>query len=158
MGEASLSGVLLWPAPKLPVNLYGLREGGWYGGKETIEGGIWYRLHRFCIILFSYWAPSSALPYKEYKTTPHGGPHPSHQLPIITGISIFDIIIHSVSPAKELSHPNEKKGLGCPRDSSGLSPRESNGLSPPSESNEIFRFYNSTQILTIEVLMRILII
>ena len=48
------------------------------------------------------------------------------------------IIIHSVSPAKELSNTNEKKS--------------SNGLSPPSESNEIFRFYNS-HMLTITLLV-----
>ena len=48
---------------------------------------------------------------------------------------LFIIIIHSVSPAKEVSITNEKK-------------RDSNGLSPPSESNEIFRFYISTKILT----------
>ena len=48
------------------------------------------------------------------------------------------IIFHSVSPAKELSNTNEKKS--------------SNGLSPPSESNEIFRFYNS-HMLTITLLV-----
>ena len=48
------------------------------------------------------------------------------------------IIIHSVSPAKELSNTNEKKS--------------SNGLSPPSESNEIFRFYNY-HMLTITLLV-----
>ena len=48
------------------------------------------------------------------------------------------IIFHSVSPAKELSNTNEKKS--------------SNGLSPPSESSEIFRFYNS-HMLTITLLV-----
>ena len=48
------------------------------------------------------------------------------------------IIFHSVSPAKELSNTNEKKS--------------SNGLSPPSESNEIFRFYNA-HMLTITLLV-----
>ena len=48
------------------------------------------------------------------------------------------IIIHSVSPAKELSNTNQKKS--------------SNGLSPPSESSEIFRFYNS-HMLTITLLV-----
>ena len=48
------------------------------------------------------------------------------------------IIIHSVSPAKELSNTNEKKS--------------SNGLSPPSESSEIFRFYNY-HMLTITLLV-----
>ena len=49
------AGLVVWRAglarsTKLPVNLYGLGEGG---GEESIERGIWYRLHRFCIILFS---------------------------------------------------------------------------------------------------------
>ena len=60
-----------------------------------------------------------------------------------------------MSPAKELSNMNEKKsstGLS-PRDSNGLSPRESNGLSPPSESNEIFRFFDLTKMLTMVVLV-----
>ena len=48
------------------------------------------------------------------------------------------IIFHSVSPAKELSNTNEKKS--------------SNGLSPPSESSEIFRFYNY-HMLTITLLV-----
>ena len=48
------------------------------------------------------------------------------------------IIFHSVSPAKELSNTNEKKS--------------SNGLSPPSESSEIFRFYNA-HMLTITLLV-----
>ena len=54
----------------------------------------------------------------------------------LTSSLIFTI--HSVSPAKEVTSTAEKK-----RDSNGL--RESNGLSPPSESNEIFRFYNAGQ-------------
>ena len=127
MGEAALSGVLVWPAPKLPVNLYGLREGG--GG--SIEGRIWYRLHRFCIILFSHWAPWT-LPYESTHS-------PVHRIHILTNISIVILIVHSVSPAKELSSTNEKKS--------------SNGLSPPSESNEIFRFYDRTKMLTMVVLM-----
>ena len=49
------------------------------------------------------------------------------------------IIFHSVSPAKELSNTNEKKS--------------SNGLSPPSESSEIFRFYNDAHMLTITLLV-----
>ena len=47
-------------------------------------------------------------------------------------MKLLFITIHSVSPAKEVTSTAEKK-------------RDSNGLSPPSESNEIFRFYNADQ-------------
>ena len=66
-------------------------------------------------------------------------------------MKLLIITIHSVSPAKEVTSTAEKK-----RDSNGLSPREANGLSPPSESNEIFRFYNLAKMLT--VLMWIVVV
>ena len=40
LGGAVLSGVPRWPAPKLPVNLYGLREKGGKGGNYRLRGNM----------------------------------------------------------------------------------------------------------------------